>query len=300
VVFLRRFGSGASHENGAVVIEPLTAQEAPRVRTSLFGRFASSELIAAVEANPSLAFVARGENQYALGSHWRRRREIGQITEVSRGPYRRALAERLIDAFRAEGASLVLLDFEEGGSDASFYAELGFRPVDRIIEYERTGCSLLANVREVPIRRLRDDRAEIGDLLEIERESFPWLWWNSRDELSHYLTAGGVEVYLAFDGERPVGYAGITVRGTAAHLDRLAVRSSHQRHGYGAALVAFCLRRLGSLGVRRVTLSTQEDNFRSRALYERLGFRRGRWSYDILGLWLRRPEEIEGITGPTT
>jgi ribosomal protein S18 acetylase RimI-like enzyme len=162
------------------------------------------------------------------------------------------------------------------------------------------GCSLFATSREVPIRRLSDNPTEIDDVLAIERESFPWLWWNSREELSRYLATSGVEVYLAFDGDRPIGYAGITVRGTAAHLDRLAVRSSHQHRGYGTSLVAFCLKRLGGLGVRRVTLSTQEDNFRSRALYERLGFRRGRWSYDIIGFWLRRPEEIDETPGPTS
>ena len=48
---------------------------------------------------------------------------------------------------------------------------------------------------------------------------------------------------------------------------------------------------MGALGARRVTLSTQEDNHRSQALYERFGFRRTRWAYEIWGLWLGEPVE---------
>jgi ribosomal protein S18 acetylase RimI-like enzyme len=292
-------GLGAVSAGGDPNIEPLTVETAARLRIPLFGRFSNADLVSAVQKYPDLAFVAHHHRQYALGSHWRRRPEIGEIVEVSRGVYRRQLAERLIEQFRQADAALIILDFEEGANEAPFYHQLGFKAIDRIVEYERPGCNLDAPVAARQIRPYRrGDRSDAAAVLAIERESFPWLWWNSPAELAAYESTPDVEMFVALDNIEPVGYAGITVRGAVAHLDRLAVKASRQRHGYGAALVAHCLGRLSRLGVRRVTLSTQEDNYRSRSLYERLGFRLGRWTYDIRGLWLQQPEDPDSGRTP--
>ena len=290
MTFFRRLGSASA--GGDAVIEQLTVEAAAKLRIPLFGRFSNADLVAAVQRHPDLAFVAHHHRQYALGSHWRRRPEIGEIVEVTRGVYRRQLAERLIERFREREAALVVLDFEEDGNEASFYYQLGFDIIERIIEYERLGCDLDTPVPTRPIRSYRvGDPSDARAVLAVERKSFPWLWWNSAEELAAYESTPGVQLFLALDGAEVVGYAGISVRGPAAHLDRLAVTATHQRHGYGAALVAHCLGRLVDRGVRRVTLSTQESNYKSRSLYERLGFRLGRWSHDISGLWLGKPDE---------
>jgi GNAT superfamily N-acetyltransferase len=274
-----------------VVIEPLTPDAARKLRPSLFSRFSPLDLAQQAEANPGLAWVVRGQSQYAIGGRWRRRVEIGEVVEVSRGQHRRALLRRLLDAFDRQSVSLVVLDFEESGSDGVFYADEGFRAVERIVEYERRGCFVERLPWPVPIRRAGPEDARV--ILSIERESFPWLWWNSAAELAHYQTMPGVELYLSFEDGLPVGYAGITIRGSAGHLDRLAVHRRCQGRGHGAALLVHTLDRMSQYGVRRVTLSTQADNHKSRSLYERYGFRQGRWTYDIRGLWLREPEEGE-------
>jgi RimJ/RimL family protein N-acetyltransferase len=43
-------------------------------------------------------------------------------------------------------------------------------------------------------------------------------------------------------------------------------------------------------GAKQVALTTQDYNYRSQRLYERNGFRRGRWAYEIYGRWLNAPE----------
>lgn len=276
---------------GRIDVDPLTPEAAARLRPSLFARCSSSDLARRVRLNPDLAFVVRNQNHYAIGAHWRRRGEIGEVTEVSRGPYRRQLLQRLLGALDAKGVALVIVDFDEAGNDGGFYVDEGFAPVDRIVEYERRGCWVDRPPASVPLRSYRPEDVDV--VLEIERESFPWLWWNSRAELEHYYRMPEVELHLGLDGDAPVGYAGITIRGTAGHIDRLAVRRSHQRRGYGAAMLVHALERMGRAGVRRVTLSTQEDNVKSQALYQRYGFQRGRWTYDIRGLWLREPPETK-------
>lgn len=287
VALFRRFIS-SGHPDEAE-IEPLTSDGAQRLRPSLFGRFTPEELGRRVEANPELAWVVPGQNHYAIGGRWRRRQEIGEIVEISRGPYRLPLLRRLLRAFDETGTVLVVLDLEESGSDGGFYAAEGFRTIERIVEYERRGCRHGVPVSSVPTRLYRTE--DLDAVLAIDQVSFPWLWRNSREEMIAYERALGVRVCVSLESDLPVGYVGMTVRGVSGHIDRLAVRREHQGRGHGSALLALALDEMDRLGVRRVTLSTQEGNHRSQALYERFGFRRGRWTYDIRGLWLREPQE---------
>jgi GNAT superfamily N-acetyltransferase len=274
-----------------VEIAPFTPDAALRLRTSLFERFSPTDIAARVLEHPELAWTVPGQSYFALGGLWRRRADVGEVLEVSRGPYRHELLARLTRSFDEAGVALVVLDFEESGNDAEFYSNEGFRPIERIVEYERRGSWVGDHPGRISVRPFEPSQADA--VLEMERQSFPWLWWNSRAELEHYYRLPEVEMYLSFDGDLAVGYAGITVRGGAGHIDRLAVRSSHQRQGHGSALLIHVLHRLGNHGVRRVTLSTQADNYRSQSLYERYGFHRSRWAYDIRGLWLREPPEAD-------
>jgi ribosomal protein S18 acetylase RimI-like enzyme len=286
MTLLRRLRPGGQPSDGEVM--PLTPSTALRLRPSLIGRFTSEMIAQQVEVYPDLAFSVARQNQYGVGGLWRRRDDIGEVVEVSRGPFRQAILRRLLDAFEARGVTLVVLDFEEGAGHAGFYAQEGFTTIDRIVEYERQIQPPVREVRAVPVRAYQPDDFEA--VVEVDHASFPWLWWNSESELDTYLHTPGVEIYVSLDGGgRPVGYAGLTIRGTFVHLDRLAVHEAYQRRHHGATLLTFVLDEMRAIGVRRIALSTQEDNYRSQALYERYGFSRGRWSYDIRGIWLREP-----------
>ena len=289
MALLRRFSLGGQPD--PVVIEPLTPEEAGRLRLSLFSRFSPTDILDKVEEHPDLAWRVRGQDAYALGSLWRHRDEIGEVVEVTRGSHRAELLRSLLRSFEEKGIELVVLDYQEASNDTAFYTENGFWPIERIIEYERTPGSSQLPEPGAPIRRAHTH--DLETILEIERDSFPWLWWNSPVELAIYQRQPGVELYLSFDGDRAIGYAGVTVRGTNGHLDRLAVRQACQGKGHGSALTSSVLRRLEDIGVRRVALSTQQNNHRSQALYERHGFRRTRWTYDIRGFWLREPREYQ-------
>ncbi len=285
MTLLRRLRPGGQPGEGEVI--PLTPSAALRLRPSLIGRFTSEMIAQHVEAYPDLAFGVPRQNQYGIGGLWRRRDDIGEVVEISRGPHRQAILRRLIDAFDARGVTLVVLDFEESAGNVGFYAQEGFASVDRIVEYERPLHLPFLEVGAAPVRAYQPSDFEA--VIEVDHASFPWLWWNSEAELDAYLNTPGVRVFVSLDGGRPVGYAGLTIRGTFAHLDRLAVHERHQRRGHGATLLTFVLDKMKGIGVRRIALSTQEDNYRSQGLYERYGFTRGRWTYDIRGIWLREP-----------
>jgi ribosomal protein S18 acetylase RimI-like enzyme len=283
MTLIRRLLAGGNSTDAEVV--PLSVAEASRLRTSIVARFTPEMLAHQVSAYPDLAFRVEGEGQYALGGLWRRRDEIGEVVEVSRGANRGQLLRRLLEAFDARGVALVVLDFEEGAGRDTFYSEMGFESIERIVEYDRRIGPIDQPSRAVEVRPF--EPRDFDSVLEVDHDSFPWLWWNSAAELDGYLEMPGVRLFVSLDGGQPVGYAGVTVRGTFAHLDRLAVRVGRQSRGHGASLLTVVLEHLESIGVRRIALSTQENNYRSQALYERFGFTRGRWTYDIRGLWLR-------------
>jgi ribosomal-protein-alanine N-acetyltransferase len=235
-----------------------------------------------------LAFVTDDGRQYVVAGPWRRRSDIAEILEVSNGKHRVLLLNAVSSALTAHGFRLLVLDYGLQMVDEDLYRDAGLAVVERIVEYERPDCR---GVTQFPRREVRPyTPADRDAVLDVERESFSWLWWNSTEEWESYVSTPGVDVIVAVDHERIVGYAGTTIHHRDGHLDRLAVRQSHQGRGFGATLLAETLIRLDRAGARRVRLTTQENNFRSQALYERYGFRRGRWTYTIYGKWLEQPE----------
>jgi GNAT superfamily N-acetyltransferase len=78
--------------------------------------------------------------------------------------------------------------------------------------------------------------------------------------------------FVLVTGEPPVGFAHVLDLEGTAHLEQLAVRPDHHRHGLGTALVRAALQRAGNDGHTRLTLSTYADVAWNRPFYERLGF----------------------------
>ncbi|MBI2940499.1 MAG: GNAT family N-acetyltransferase [Chloroflexi bacterium] len=280
-----RFG-----EPMALRIESLTPGVADSLRLPLLSRFTNSTLRSHVAAYPGLSWVILGERAYIVGGRWRLRQEIGEIVELSHGRYRSELLQRALAGFRASGTSLVVLDYEEQDADLNFYRDHRFGRIERVVEYERSDLGSLELPRQEAIRPY--EWTDFDTVLDVEREAFPWLWWNSADELKRYISGPNVSALLDVDDDvgngKVTGYASFTVRGTSGYLDRLAVRELQQGQGIGTALLLASLWEMRRIGARRVGLSTQETNARSRTLYERHGFHRTLRSYDIYGLWLKK------------
>jgi ribosomal protein S18 acetylase RimI-like enzyme len=244
-----------------------------------------------VRRYPGLAYVADEGEQYVVAGLWRRRPEIAELIEASRDAERLSLIDTLSESLKQRGFRLLVIDYGLDARDPDFYRRAGFVLVERILEYERPDCHVRSRPRSsnLVVREYRS--ADRDEVLEAERESFPWLWWNSPAEWDSYLATAGVEVIVATVSDHIVGYAGFVVYHSDGHLDRLAVRQIAQGRGYGAELLTESLVRMGQSGARRVGLTTQEDNYRSQRLYEQNGFRRGRWTYEIHGRWLGPTED---------
>ena len=85
-------------------------------------------------------------------------------------------------------------------------------------------------------------------------------------------------IYVARRGARVLGMVSVqrvtsTAEGGAAGLlEDLVVRPDSRGAGVGAALLAFAIERSRAEGLLRLTLLTDGDNRRARALYRRAGF----------------------------
>jgi ribosomal protein S18 acetylase RimI-like enzyme len=283
--------SAIRNPQSAIGLEVLRPESVRGLRLPWLSRFNRENLTAHLRENPGLSLRAVGSDEYIVGERWRRREDIANIVEVVGRRSKRALVEGLVERLEAGGARLVLVAADVWRDEPALYSGLGFSMLERIVFFER----------DIPARHARGDRdweeglptlditrasvADLDLLLELDHVSFPWLWWNSRDEMGTYLLMEDVWVFVARAGGEPVGYASFTMYNGWAHLDRLAVAETHQRKGYGAAQLAHVLRAMQAEGARTVGLSTQEQNVQSHRLYRRFDFRLGREAMGIYGRW---------------
>jgi ribosomal protein S18 acetylase RimI-like enzyme len=277
-------------------IEALTVQTVRDLRLPWLSKFNHENLAMYVSENPGKSLRVAGTNEYLVGERWRGRDDIANIVEVAARHNKRALVEEWIARVSSGGElAMALVAQEVWRDDVRLFEQLGFGLVEKIVFFERNLPSRFdwwayAAEQEFPL--LEIDRVTVADiepLLEVDHNSFPWLWWNSRDEMGTYMSMPEVSVYRAKLRDEPVGYASFTMYNGWAHLDRLAVVHEAQGRGYGATQLAFALAQMVKRGARSVALSTQENNTQSHRLYKRFGFQLGRDPMAIYGRALREP-----------
>ena len=253
------------------------------------GEIALAEQLAAY---PDRSVWSPATLEYAALAPWRHRPEIAHLAEITAGRHAAALVAAAVERCRIAGDALVLLLEMDERRPPAFHARAGLTQLEEIITYE------LETHRVTPPtgRRLRFERADparpdhLEALLQIDHAAFPWLWWNTAAEFAAYARLLGVRLYLGFAGATPVAYVGVTSFAGWGHLDRIAVAPDRQGDGFGAEALAHAVAALANLGARRVGLSTQAANLRSRRLYETFGFRRApNGDYALYGAPLRSP-----------
>ncbi|MBI2955536.1 MAG: GNAT family N-acetyltransferase [Chloroflexi bacterium] len=267
------------------LLEQVTAQNVSQLRLGRASFFTPQRLVAHIAENPGLAWRMRDQNEYVIAGSWRHRADIGHILEMTYGRWREDLLVFILDAFRKQGAKLVVSVLDDYSLYLALYARFGFIRLDEIIELEQLRPPNLPSAPPVTIRKMLP--ADQPAVLAVDEAAFPWLWRNSDEEFSWYGEQHGVEIYVADpDGLGVVGYAGLTIKGREGHLDRLAVAPGQQGLGFGAALLRFSVQRVAQAGVHRMALSTQSGNLRSQRLYRWFGFKPTFRTQKIYGFWL--------------
>ncbi|MFI8088054.1 ribosomal protein S18-alanine N-acetyltransferase [Streptomyces sp. NPDC086080] len=126
---------------------------------------------------------------------------------------------------------------------------------------------------------------DIDSVLELERDLFPEDAWSRGmfwSELAHARGPGATRHYVvAQEGDRIVGYAGLTTSGAesegggsaeGADIQTVAVSRDHWGTGLGSRLLSDLLRAATAFECASVMLECRIDNVRAQKLYERFGF----------------------------
>lgn len=285
---LNKLFPNSASDSGPVEVEPLRVADVRQVRQSWLNGFSREALARHIERNPHFCWWVRRSGDYIAGEPWRQRSDIGGIAALNaHGNARNALTARLFEVFATQGYQAIVLPYDGWQEYASYYASIGFSALERIVYYEKPNMQLgyqpgaeVAN-REVTIAPLKPD--EVGILIAVDHAAFPWLWWNSREEMVQYQAMDNVGIYLTRYQGQPMGYFSYTLFQGWGHLDRIAVDPRARGIGLGAAQLARAITEMRPHGVQRITLSTQATNTQSRKLYEGFGFRLTGESYHIYG-----------------
>lgn len=251
-----------------------------RLRLADHPRLDEADAAALVIQSPGSSFWMPETGEFLLVTPWRHRPDIITIHTFGAYAHEPELMRTVIDHGRQAGyAALVIVDLDETRQPA-FYTRHGMVKVEEIVTFEHRHPGHIAppeSPSDLAFTRVGSgDRPMFTALLELDREAFPWLWRNSPAEFESYLRFPGVEVWLAQTGNDTVSYVGFTNYRGYGHLDRIATHPRFQGRGHGRLALHMAVRRMVGLGARRVGLSTQGENARSRSLYIRTGFDRTR------------------------
>lgn len=252
--------------------------DVPELRLDSHPRLGPQEAATLLQQRPGASFWIPASGEFILVTPWRHRAEL--VTVHTFGAF--ASEDILLNAAMTwagnqGNAGFVAVDINET-RQPSFYLRHGLRRIEDIVTYEHRRPSTLAAAAVEPGLDFR--RVELGgsgllrDVLDLDHAAFPWLWWNSPEEFRAYLGYPGVEVWAGVRNNEVVAYTGSTQYRRWGHLDRIATRPDLQGTGIGRASLAFAARMMMQRGCRRVVLSTQGNNERSRGMYQRAGFAR--------------------------
>lgn len=279
-----------------VRVEPLTIQTVSRLRLGWSSRFDREDVARVLSENPGLSLWIPDTGEYVVGGPWRHRSEIVAIMELSAQSGAVPLLQRLGAASASAGKRLAIASEHHESRQKAFFVTAGFDLIEEILIYElnqvQFGMTTTSRLTFEPVDV--KNAAVMRELIDLDHRSFPWLWWNSRAEFDNYAESFGVNIYLGRDDSyRAVSYVGVTRFRNWGHLDRIAVDPARQGQGLGWESLDWAARLLAETGARRIGLSTQARNLRSRRLYERYGFHRvPSQDYALYGQWLGPAEPM--------
>lgn len=275
-------------------INVLQPDDVPRLRISWISRYGFRDVLSLTEQHPGLSVWHRRSGEYLIGMPWRHRAEIATIAELASARWARHLVEAFTESAKQRELSLVLVSEYIESRPESFYRSVGMSLMESIIVYELDAPKTAPEVSPVLRFEVLDlqDEHSVSALMELDRDAFPWLWWNSREEFSDYFHAPGVKIWLGWTDDNELGaYVGTTSLRSWGHLDRIAVAPRFQGSGFGRKALDQAIISLMAEGAKKIALSTQASNTVSRSLYESYGFKRSpKHDYKIWGRWLNEDQ----------
>jgi ribosomal-protein-alanine N-acetyltransferase len=283
-----------SHRQGAIVIRPAEAGDyatidwltgaSPYAYSGLGGSLREAlqdDLVLTAWQEDSLAGFAMAHRQ---GPEAAWVYAFSLAADVSLSQVGRVLVRGLEERLAPAGVTMLGYMDEYGLSWLRrLLEEVGFRRETRVVSYEapvRRPPSM--GNQEVAVRPAGP--ADIPAVARLDRAAFGPLWAYSERVLRSVL--GPLVYFQAAELPGTVcGYMLCTFhQDDRAHVVRIAVDPGLQGQGIGVRLLAEFFLYARTQGVRRVSLNTQEENYRSQQLYRWFGFAP---TGEEVGVWVK-------------
>ena len=128
------------------------------------------------------------------------------------------------------------------------------------------------NAKNITLRpgRLADAEKIAVMSRDIIESGLGWSW--GPDRVARSLRNKDTVTVIACDRERIVAFAIMYFGDEHAHLNLLAVRSSHQRLGIGRRMVEWLTESAFAAGIATIHLELRAANYTARSFYRSLGF----------------------------
>jgi ribosomal-protein-alanine N-acetyltransferase len=138
-----------------------------------------------------------------------------------------------------------------------------------ILEWNQTSLPNFENNPNVIIKPV--ELSDIPEIVALDRRSFPPIWQVPLNSMMEAFQQAGYFTKAIFN-QKIVGYQLCTQSQTSAHLARLAVEPDLQGRKIGSQLIFDMQRHYLSSGINCISVNTQDDNFSSQSLYNKMGF----------------------------
>jgi ribosomal protein S18 acetylase RimI-like enzyme len=149
----------------------------------------------------------------------------------------------------------------------------GFASRQKIVVLDWNGKMPAAITLPEPIAIRKMIEEDLPVVQTLDELAFEPLWHNSLDALKLAFRQSSFNT-VAVAENTVIGYQMSTSIPFNGHLARLAVDPAYQGQNIGYNLVYNLLQEFKKLGIWRVTVNTQSDNYASLSLYEKMGFHR--------------------------
>ena len=123
-------------------------------------------------------------------------------------------------------------------------------------------------------------RTNIREVAFIDQSCFHPLWQQSQEALEHAYAQSIFSTVFEID-QSICGFQISTYDKGKAHLARLAVLPDFQKQHIGEQLVLNMLKHISDLGIKDISVNTQQDNYNSIGLYNKLHFKKTGDSFPI-------------------
>ncbi len=118
------------------------------------------------------------------------------------------------------------------------------------------------------LRSMSMDDLDAVSALEAAVFSMPW----SKNGFADALSGDDARFFVAYEGERLLGYAGVYCTVDEGEITNVAVAPEARRQGVAQALLQQLLAQLVSCGITRAVLEVRVSNVSAIRLYEKMGF----------------------------